>query len=105
MEIVETSVFTKRCEKHFSAEEYRQLQLYLVNRPDAGVVIPSGGGIRKLRWSASGRGKRGGARLIYYWATQSDQVLMLFLFLKNERDNLTASQLKTMRQYVETHYP
>jgi len=70
MVIIETSVFTRRITELLSDDEYRELQATLVERPKAGPVIPGSGGIRKLRWSASGRGKRGGARVIYYWATE-----------------------------------
>lgn len=75
MVIVETSVFTKRVLKLLLDDEYRELQSELVDRPNAGAVIPGSGGIRKLRWSASGRGKRGGARIIYYWANSENRPL------------------------------
>ena len=52
----------------------------------------------------SGRGKRGGARVIYYWHPKSQQVLMLFVFAKNERDDLTAAQRRALRRIVETEY-
>jgi hypothetical protein len=67
MIFLETSIFTRRVNNLLPDDEYRQLQSTLVDRPDAGPVIPGGGGIRKIRWSASGHGKRGGARIIYYW--------------------------------------
>jgi mRNA-degrading endonuclease RelE of RelBE toxin-antitoxin system len=48
-------------------ERYAALQVFLSNRPAAGDLIRGSGGIRKVRWSGSGRGKRGGLRVIYYW--------------------------------------
>jgi hypothetical protein len=105
MVIIETSVFTRRVIALLSDDEYRELQATLVERPKAGPVIPGGGGIRKLRWSASGRGKRGGARVIYYWATEQEHLLMLFIYAKNESDDLTQDQIKTLRQIVEREYP
>jgi mRNA-degrading endonuclease RelE of RelBE toxin-antitoxin system len=86
-------------------DEYRQLQATLVDRPDAGPVIPGGGGLRKIQWRASGHGKRGGARIIYYWATAQDRILMLFIYAKNESDDLTPDQIKTLRQVMEKEYP
>jgi len=71
MLIIETPIFTKRVKALLSDEEYRLLQNELVARPDAGKIIPESGGLRKIRWSGSGRGKRGGTRLIYYWASSS----------------------------------
>lgn len=88
-----------------SDDEYRELQAVLVDRPDAGPLIPRSGGLRKIRWSASGHGKRGGARIIYYWATAQERILMLFIYTKNERDNLTPDQIKMLRQVIEKEYP
>lgn len=105
MIIIETSVFTRRVTQLLSDDEYRELQATLVERPKAGPVILGSGGIRKLRWSASGRGKRGGARVIYYWATEQERILMLLIYAKNESDDLTRDQIKTLRYIVEREYP
>jgi hypothetical protein len=105
MIIIETSSFTRRVTQLLSDDEYRELQATLVNRPKAGPVIPRSGGLRKLRWRASGRGKRGGARVIYYWATKQDHILMLFIYAKNESDDLTSDQIKVLRNIVEKEYP
>ena len=100
MTFVETKLFTSRILDAMSDDEYAALQHYLANRPDAGAVIPGAGGVRKVRWSGSGRGKRGGSRLIYYWDC-GDRILMLYVYLKNERENLTEEQKKLMRQIAE----
>ena len=105
MVIVETSIFTRRVMELLPDDEYRELQATLVDRPDAGPVIPGGGGLRKIRWRASGHGKRGGARIIYYWATAQERILMLFIYAKNESDDLTPDQIKMLRQVVEKEYP
>ena len=105
MLIVETRAFTARVARLFSDDEYRALQLELIRRPEAGPIIPGSGGLRKIRWSMSGRGKRGGARVIYFWHARSATLLMLFAFAKNERDDLTPRQLEALRRIVETDYP
>jgi mRNA-degrading endonuclease RelE of RelBE toxin-antitoxin system len=105
MVIVETSIFTRRVTELLSDDEYRLLQATLLDRPDAGPVIPGSAGLRKIRWSVSGRGKRGGARIIYYWAVAQDRILMLFIYAKNESADLTPAQVKTLRQIVEKEYP
>ena len=97
MLIVETPVFTKRVVETLTDDQYRELQQFMVENPAAGVIIRGSQGLRKLRWSASGRGKRGGARVIYYWRKSKDTILMLFLFKKNEQSDLTSNQLKKLR--------
>jgi hypothetical protein len=104
MVIFETSIFTKKIIALLNDEEYRTLQNILVEKPDSGDIIQGSGGIRKIRWAASGRGKRGGARVIYYWATQHDQIFMLYAYAKNERDNLTKDQLSVLREVVVAEF-
>jgi hypothetical protein len=103
--IVETRAFTARIGGLLSEDEYRNLQLELVQRPTAGSVIAGTGGLRKLRWAASGRGKRGGARVIYFWHAASDKILMMFAYPKNEQDDLTATQRHALRKLIEAEYP
>ena len=104
MEIVETSVFTRYVKDVLTDDEYRQLQAALVLQPDLGAVIRGSGGIRKVRWAAKGHGKRGGVRVIYYWAVRSDQLLMLLVYPKNERADLSHDQLQVLRRVVEAEY-
>jgi len=77
------------------------LQEALVVRPDRGPIIKNSGGIRKLRWALDGRGKSGGARIIYYWATEYDQIYMLLAYPKNEKENLSDKQLQTLKAIVQ----
>ena len=105
MKIVETTIFTRRVTQLLSDDEYRLLQQALVLRPELGPIISGSGGIRKVRWQIRGRGKRGGVRVIYYWAVAQDTILMLFIYGKHERSDLTPAQLKVLRQIVEEEYP
>ncbi|MBN2549368.1 MAG: hypothetical protein JXB15_09435 [Anaerolineales bacterium] len=105
MLIVETSIFTRQVQVLLTAEEYRRLQIALVLRPDTGSIIPGSGGLRKTRWSAQSRGKRSGVRVIYYWAARQDRILMLAIYAKSQRDDLTAEQLKTLTRIVEEEFP
>jgi len=97
---VETPVFTRRVQEHLSDDEYSLLQSFLAERPDAGKIIKHSGGIRKLRWAGSGRGKRGGLRVIYYWWVAKHRISMLTVYPKSERDDLTADQLKQLRNQL-----
>jgi mRNA-degrading endonuclease RelE of RelBE toxin-antitoxin system len=103
--IIETSIFTRQVQALLTDEEYRHLQRALVLHPNMGRVIRGSGGLRKARWSIAGRGKRGGLRVIYYWAVAQDKILMLFIYPKSERDDLTPEQLKVLRSIVEEEYP
>ena len=101
MVIKETSVFTKRVEKLLDRESYRLLQLRLVTDPEAGDLMKGTGGLRKIRWQGSGRGKRGGVRVIYYWVRKDGVILMLLVYGKNEQDDLTAEQRAVLKRLVE----
>lgn len=104
MVIVETSIFTRQVVNLLTDDQYRELQSTIINQPDAGKIIPGSGGLRKIRWGASGKGKRGGVRLIYYWAVAQEKLLMLFMYSKSERDDLSPAQLKVLRDIVEGEY-
>ena len=97
MELVETAVFSRQRDAQLAPEEYRLLQLHLVAHPEAGAVIPRSGGLRKLRWRLPGRGKRGGARIIYYWKRTTERLYLLFLYPKNVQADLTSRQLRVLR--------
>jgi hypothetical protein len=104
MVIIETPVFTRLINSLMNDESYRELQNEIIAHPDAGKIIIGSGGIRKIRWAGSGRGKRGGSRVIYYWATSKDQVYMLFGYAKNECSDLTKEQLSILRKLVEQEF-
>jgi hypothetical protein len=82
-------------------EQYLELQLALVENPKLGDLVPGSGGLRKVRWKQPGQGKRGGVRVIYYWAVSADQIRMLYVYAKNRQVDLTKEQLKQLRKIVE----
>lgn len=101
MVIVETSVFTRRTKELMKDDEYKALQEALINRPEMGDLIQGTSGLRKVRWKLEGRGKSGGIRTIYYWKKSDDQIYMLYVYPKNEQENITAEQKKLLKQIVE----
>ncbi len=101
MIFIETPIFTKLIKNILPDDEYRKLQEALIIRPEAGSLIRSGGGLRKIRWRIPGRGKRGGIRIVYYWDVSVDRIYMLIVYKKSDKENLTHGQLKTLRQLVE----
>ena len=100
MIFVETSLFTQRIVQVMDDDAYGELQEHLAEHPDAGAMIAGSGGVRKIRWRGSGRGKHGGSRLIYYWDFEY-QILMLYVYMKNERENLTPDQISMMREIAK----
>jgi len=104
MRFLETAIFTRVVTDLLADEEYRSLQLVLLLQPRAGRVIRGSGGLRKLRWSRRGRGKRGGIRVIYFWQESSAAFYMLYAFRKNEQEDLTAAQLRTLSRLVREEF-
>jgi len=101
---VETPVFTNLVCRRLDDDEYRALQITLLLRPEQGPVIPGSGGLRKIRWGAEGRGKRGGFRVIYFWHRASATCYMLFLYQKNEQGDLSATQIRTLAGLVREEF-
>jgi len=101
MIFIETPVFTRRIAALVDEDDYFELQATLLLDPEAGVVIPGTGGIRKIRIAAGRRGKRGGARVIYYRFVDESHIGMFFVYAKNERDDLTAAEKKVLAGIVE----
>jgi hypothetical protein len=97
--LVETSVFTRLIRELLSDEMYRRLQVYLVINPEAGDVIPGGGGLRKLRWREKGKGKRGGLRVIYY-RIDSGRLYLLYVYRKSDQKDLTKAQIRELRHVI-----
>jgi len=100
VEIIETPIFTEKIIATLCDGEYRLLQGELVGNPEAGKLIPGCHGLRKLRWSIPGKGKRGGIRVIYYWHLAGESIYRLYVFKKNEQEDLTKKQQAALSAYV-----
>lgn len=101
MELIETSAFTRQITELLEDEEYRQFQTRLADNPAMGALIRGGGGIRKARVAMGSKGKRGGARVIYYWAVRRNLILLLYAFAKSDAANLSASQTTQLAKAVK----
>ncbi|MCK9554820.1 hypothetical protein M0R36_03260 [bacterium] len=101
MHIIETPIFTKKITNFLSDEEYGELQWALIINPEAGLVIPGCKGLRKLRWTSSGKGKRGGLRIIYYLYVKDEVIYMLLPYKKSEQKDLTKKQMKILSNHVK----
>ena len=104
MVFIETKIFTKYISEFLSDDEYHSLQIELIGNPEKGALIPGSRGLRKMRWAASSKGKRGGLRIIYYYQVNEEQILLLYAYKKNDIGDLTKQQLKKLIELVEEKY-
>ena len=99
--VVETPLFQRQWPMYWSEEERGDFAAYLAANPEAGVVVPDSGGIRKVRWKRQGVGKSGGVRVIYFTRTDAEELVLLTLYAKAKTDNLTGAVLKEIRRALE----
>ncbi len=101
VEFIEAPFFTKALDRYLDDNEYRELQNHLIKHPESGKVVPGSGGVRKIRWAAEGRGKRGGLRVIYYLRLARGHIWMLTIYGKNVSENIPAHVLKSMKEAID----
>jgi len=100
MVFIETSLFSKILSKYLTDDDYRRLQSYLLQKPDAGDIVRHSGGVRKVRWAPTGEGKSGGIRAIYYWKKSDDEIWMLTLYSKSEKATISGHVLKQIAEAI-----
>lgn len=100
MTAVETARFLKDAKPLMSDLEREELVMFVGANPEAGEIIPETGGVRKIRWALAGRGKRGGARVIYYYHNQRLPLFLLAVYGKNEKANLSKAERNAMKRLV-----
>lgn len=98
---IETKLFSRLLGDYLTDAQYADLQQALMEAPDQGAVVPGSGGVRKLRWSQAGRGKRGGIRVIYYARTREGIIWMLTIYAKNEEQSIPAHVLRKMKEEID----
>ena len=98
-------LFEKSCAGLFSEQDVFELELALLADPEAGDLISGTRGLRKLRRPLTGRGKRGGARVIYYLIVSDHQILLLYAYAKNRQGDLTPAQFKQLAQLAREELP
>jgi hypothetical protein len=99
--VVETPEFLAACRKLLNDNERDRLVDYLARNPLAGDLVPGTGGVRKLRWALEGRGKRGGARVIYYFHSARVPLYAIRLYAKNEKADLTGDEIIGLRRIAK----
>lgn len=99
--VIETPIFLRYAAKVWNDDEREAFITWLAEHPDAGDVIPATGGLRKVRWSRPGMGKRGGARVVYMLRTAAGELVLLIVYAKAEHDNLSSAFLRQLAQLLE----
>ena len=100
MLFIEASHFTRLLPEYLSDDDYRLLQNFLMQKPDMGKIVRGAGGVRKIRWAASGNGKRGVLRVIYYWKRSDHEIWMLTIYRKSETATIPANLLRKIAEAI-----
>ena len=95
---METAVFVRQAEDVWQESEREAFVNFIAWNPEVGDVIPETGGVRKIRWSQSGTGKRGGARVIYFYHNANRPVYLLMVYAKARREDLSPDEKKMVRR-------
>jgi hypothetical protein len=100
MIFIEDHGFQKRRKGLLDDDELFGFLEWLAVHPGGGKVIPGSGGLRKVRWTAKGHGKRGGVRVIYFWWMTDDKILLLDIYAKGKQEDLAAAEIAKLRRKV-----
>ena len=101
MIFIESKIFEKLREKYFDDTSYREFQNFLLEQPNVGDTIQGTGGLKKVRWLANGKGKRGGIRTIYLYLADKSHIHLLTVYAKNEMSDLTSHEKKILKVIAE----
>src|ERR1700674_5326139 len=96
--VAETPLFTRQGDEVWDNAERETFVNFIAGDPEAGDVIPETGGVRRLRWSRGGTGKRGGVRVIYFYHDAERPLYLLLVYAKARRENLTPDEKKSVRK-------
>ena len=98
--LVPTGTFEEKARKLLGKAGFDDLLEFLAKRPKAGRIIEGTGGLRKVRFARPGKGKSGGARVIYYYHNDTKPILLLLIYAKADQDNLTDAQKTQLKKHV-----
>jgi hypothetical protein len=98
--VAETPTFIRQAESIWSDEEREAFVQFIARNPEAGDVIPETGGVRKVRWSMQGRGKRGGARVIYFFYHRAAPIYLLMVYAKAVSEDISPEAKKVVREFA-----
>lgn len=96
----ETQTFMRQGESIWSADERDAFVDFIARNPEAGDVIPETSGVRKVRWGVQGRGKRSGARVIYFFHSRDAPIYLLMVYAKGVREDISPEAKKLVREFA-----
>ena len=102
--LIESPIFTKLWPDYWSEEERGEFASWLAKNPEAGDIVPGSGGVRKIRWSRLGQGKRGGVRVIYYNQPSESLIWLLTIYAKSKKEHAPAHILKALKEELVDGY-
>jgi hypothetical protein len=98
--VAETPLFVRQAATVWSETEHEAFVSFIAANPEAGDVIPEKGGVRKLRWTRTGSGKRGGTRVVYYYCDLRRPLYLLLVYAKARQENLSADEKREIRKFA-----
>lgn len=99
--LVPIGTFESKARRLLGKSGFDALLEFLARRPKAGRIIQDTGGLRKVRFARSGKGKSGGTRVIYYYHNEQKPILLLLIYAKADQENLTDAQKARLKKYVD----
>lgn len=99
--VIETPMFAKYVRDYWTEDEFGEFAHFIARNPEAGAVVRNSGGVRKVRWTTKGTGKRGGARVIYYNRLGDGQIWLLLIYGKSAKENIPAHILRQIKEAIE----
>ena len=99
--VIETPTFVRLAGDCWNDEDRNAFITFIAGNPDAGDVVPGSGGVRKARWGSTGRGKRGGVRVIYFNRLANGEIWLLLVYGKSVRENIPAHVLRQIKEEIE----
>ena len=99
--VIETPTFSRLAADYWTEDERGAFAAFIASHPETGNVVPGSGGLRKVRWSRQGTGKRGGVRVIYYNRLANGEIWLLLIYAKSVRENILAHILRAIKAEID----
>ena len=99
--VIETPVYAGKVKRILTDDERDAFAVFIAQKPMAGSVVRGSGGVRKVRWAQKGKGKSGGARVIYYNRLENGEIWLLTIYAKSDRSTIPSRELKLIKEVID----